>query len=84
MLGIPMRQLWEEVAPALLSLVPLFAFSIPVGHLLTAASTPHVLWIVIVGSVAVVAYTASIWIFFPRTRADLALLVTHVVRPKEK
>lgn len=84
MLGIPMRQLWEEVSPALLSLVPLFAFSIPVGHLLTAASTPHVLWIVIVGTVAVVAYTASIWIFFPRTRADLALLVTHVVRPKEK
>lgn len=80
MLGIPMRQLGEEVAPALLSLIPLFACAIPVAQLLTAASTPPVLWVAAVGSTAIVAYTASVWLFFPRTRADLALMVTHVFR----
>jgi len=80
MLGIPMRQLWEEVAPALLSLIPLFACAVPIAHLLTAASVPPVLWIAIVGTTAVLAYTASVWLFFPRTRADLLLMATHVFK----
>lgn len=84
MLGIPMRQLRDEVSPAALSLVPLFVCAVPVAHLLSVASVPPVLWVAVVGTTAVIAYTASISLFFRDARADLLLLARHVVPVRRK
>lgn len=84
MIGIPMRQLWDEVGPATLSLVPLFACALPVAHLLSSASTPGVLWVAAVGATAVISYVVSLSLFFRDAWADVLLLVNNVVRLKRK
>jgi len=83
MIGMPMRQLWEEVAPAMVSLVALFACAVPLAHLLSAASAPRVLWIGAVGTTAVAAYLVTLWLGFRDAWSDLVLLVKHVVHPKQ-
>ena len=82
MIGIPMRQLWEEIAPATVSMIPLFVFAVPVAHLLTAASTPRLLWIPAVGATAVAAYLISLSLGFRDAWADVLILVRHIRRPK--
>jgi O-antigen/teichoic acid export membrane protein len=81
--GIPMRQLWAEVKPALVSLLALFAAGVGVLHLLTGAGAPRLAVIAIVTLGGLGAYAACMRLLFGEGWNDLALLFRRVfgVRP---
>jgi O-antigen/teichoic acid export membrane protein len=80
LVGIPMSDLWSDVAPGLTSLVPLAAAG---GLALLACSAvggvPALMQIVFVAAVATAAYLAFLRARFPDSWADLRLLFERAV-----
>jgi O-antigen/teichoic acid export membrane protein len=80
LVGIPMSDLWSDVEPGLISLVPLGAAGALVALLLSAAGgVPAMVQIVLVSSVAAVAYLAFLRVRFTDSWADLRLLFERAV-----
>jgi O-antigen/teichoic acid export membrane protein len=80
LVGIPMSDLWSDVAPGLTSLVPLAA----VGGLLAfalsqAASVPALIQIACVATGASAAYMVSLRRRFPDSWADLRMLFERAI-----
>jgi O-antigen/teichoic acid export membrane protein len=80
LVGIPMSDLWSDVAPGLTSLVPLAA----VGGLLAfalsqAASVPALIQIACVATGASAAYMVSLRRRFPDSWADLRILFERAI-----
>jgi O-antigen/teichoic acid export membrane protein len=78
--GIPIAQLWEEVKPALVCLLPLFAAGFGLVHVLAQAGAPAFVQIVGVGAAALLAYVGCMRILFHDSWADLVMLVRRVIR----
>ncbi|HWE34131.1 MAG TPA: oligosaccharide flippase family protein [Solirubrobacteraceae bacterium] len=77
--GIRMRQLWSEVAPATLSMVPLFATAVPVYHLLVGIGAPTLVKVAAPAAVGGIAYLATLRFGFKGAWTDLELLARRVV-----
>jgi hypothetical protein len=75
LVGIPMSELWADVAPGLTSLVPL---AVAGGFVAVACSAvgdvPAAVQIVFVAGAAIAAYLAFLRVRFPDSWADLRLL----------
>ena len=74
LVGIPVADMWSDVAPGLTSLVPLAAGGGLVALGLSAAGVPAIVQIVLVSSAAAGAYLAFLRVAFPDSWADLRLL----------
>ncbi len=80
LVGIPMSDLWTDVAPGLTSLVPLAAAGGLLALALSAAGgVPGMAQIVLVAAAAGVAYLAFLRRRFPDSWADLRLLFERAV-----
>jgi lipopolysaccharide exporter len=81
LVGIPMSELWADVAPGLTSLVPL---AIAGGLVALACSAvgdvPAAVQIVFVAGAAIAAYLAFLRVRFPDSWADLRLLFERALR----
>jgi PST family polysaccharide transporter len=74
LVGIPLADMWRDVAPGLTSLVPLGAAGVAVSLALSAAGAPALVQIAFVAAAALAAYLAFLRVTFPDSWADLRLL----------
>ena len=80
LVGIPMSDLWSDIAPGLTSLVPLAAAGALVALALSAAGgMPSIVQIMLVSAAAAVAYLAFLRVRFTDSWADLRLLFERAV-----
>jgi PST family polysaccharide transporter/lipopolysaccharide exporter len=79
--GIPMRQLWSEIAPATISMLPLFAVSIPMFSALSSIGAPAPVKIAVTAAAGGLAYLGALRFAFPDAWADVTLLGRRVLRP---
>jgi lipopolysaccharide exporter len=71
----PLRRLWDDIAPAIVSCLGLTAFALPLSLGLTAVHVPAVPWLAAVALVGAVAYLLSLRACFPATwRSQSAIL----------
>jgi lipopolysaccharide exporter len=63
----PVRRLWGDLAPAIVSCVGLAAVALPVSFALSAAHLPAVLWLAALGIVVAPPYLLTLRICFPAT-----------------
>jgi lipopolysaccharide exporter len=61
----PLRRLWDDIAPAFVSCLGLAAIALPVSFALTAVHTPAILWLAVLGLVAVPPYLLTLRVCFP-------------------
>jgi teichuronic acid exporter len=78
--GIPVRRLVPELAPAVSGCLVLAAAAEPLRHLLEGTVSSF-FTVAITGSVGVIAYGGALRLFFPGTWSDLRLLATRVLMP---
>lgn len=77
--GVPIRDLWGDLAPALAGTVALVAAGAPLAALLSDAGTPAVPFVAAVGTVCVAVYVAVVCSAFPAARGDIALLAGRIL-----
>jgi len=71
----PMRRLWSDVAPAIVSCLGLVAVALPASIALTAARIPTIPWLVALGIAALAPYLLTLRVCFPETwRAQCMVL----------
>ena len=63
--GIPIRETWSAIVPALIASAISFAAAYPIARLLASAETADVLVIFVGGSVALAVYALALRILFP-------------------
>jgi hypothetical protein len=80
LLGIPMRRLGHDVAPALLSSVALFGVAAPVARLLSDVGFPAALTVVLAGALGAAAYAGTLRSLFPAAWEDFLLVARRVLR----
>ena len=66
----PLRRLWDDVAPALVSCLGLVAVALPVSTALTAADAPSAIWLAVVALAGVPSYLLALRVCFPSTWRD--------------
>ena len=78
--GIPMRDLWHELMGPCTGVVALLACSIPARLILTDASSPPFLTLLVAGTAGTVAYLICLRQGFKDLWQDLGLLVRRTLR----
>jgi O-antigen/teichoic acid export membrane protein len=80
LVGIPMADMWSDVAPGLTSLVPLAAAGVAVDLMLSSAGgVPRIVYLALVPAAALAAYLSFLRVAFPDSWADLRLLFERAV-----
>lgn len=78
--GIPLRvTLEQDLAPAVVSCLPVIAFAYPWTRLLEDAAIPAPLILLLIGVVGLGIYVAMLRLFFAEALADLVLLLSRLV-----
>lgn len=72
--GIPVRQLWDDAVGALLGCVALLAVALPLTRLMMEADLPSLVTLGVVGSAGMAAYLLTLRILFHSAWKDLALV----------
>lgn len=78
-LGAALKELWEDVEPALVSCVGLSVTTIPLALILSAARVPPVIFLAVVGIVGVVTYVGVMRVVFPSSLRSLGNLLGHLL-----
>jgi len=79
LVGIPIRQLWDEIRPALACLLPLFAAGVGAVRLFASLGAPAPVRTLAGGAAALIAYGLCMRLAHPETFDDLALLFRRVL-----
>ena len=77
----PLRRLWEDVGPAVVSCLGLAAVALPASAGLTAAGVPAAIWLLAIGMVALPAYLLTLRVCFPSTWRTQQSALRRVLPP---
>jgi lipopolysaccharide exporter len=80
----PLRRLWGDVAPAIVSCLGLVAVALPVALMVSAAHLPAVLQLFAVGLAGMPAYLLSLRVCFPAVWRSQRAVLEHIVPGHER
>jgi O-antigen/teichoic acid export membrane protein len=75
----PLRSLWTDVGPAVISCLGLAVVTVPASLALSSAHLPRIVQLAAIGLIAAPPYLLTLRVCFPGTWADLATIVKQVL-----
>ncbi len=75
----PLRRLWDDVAPALVSCIGLAVVALPTSAALTATGLPAVPWLLALGAIGSVAYLITLRLCFPEAWSSQRSALEQIV-----
>ncbi len=75
----PLRQLWDDVAPAAVSCIGLAAVAVPASMALTGMHLPAIVWLTAVALIAMPPYLLTLRICFPTASLSLRVALERVL-----
>jgi O-antigen/teichoic acid export membrane protein len=84
LLGIRVRRLWDDVAPATVASLALLAVAFPLTELLSSSAIPTAPALLAVGAAGLSAYAVALRWLFPSAWRDLTMLVRRALSGEKR
>jgi hypothetical protein len=80
----PLRRLWHDIAPAVVSCLGLAAVVLPARLALSAAHVPAIVLLAVIGLIAAPPYLLTLRVCYPTTSRNLRVIIEQILPDRRR